>query len=573
MPLSQEQAGDLISDLHMMPEQDERMQLVRAFLDASGVDTEEEIDLTDFSPLLSMCLFHIVHGRPFHVSKKGVETLRGEHVFRYLQRQRQELTRSERADICWVKSHLTSWMATSETTQSPSSGLQQLLRHHREKGHLLSSFPPVAIAPSCHYGRECGKGAFSLIHILEGQLIHQFTGKVVSPSKSYLHTQDRMDYVLNARYGGVSFLVDPLAGRQPDLQHRSAYINEPSSPPFPVGSNARHLPTGRNVLVKKYDHANGRMAIEFADASMRYVPPEEIDASLDHRHAHQVKYRANCSWHDFPVSLNLYRFERTQGDDGGRKGGGGGMYLFRKKEGGDSSCRCWYTQADVLRMFDHYADVQGVYNLTPTRMKRVVRGCILVLKKGIFPGMHSETVVTSVDRKGDRVHVVHFVRGDTWWSLPEWVMGAKLSTCASCKQKDDGDCQRCRRVAFPVIYACERIRPGDELLCLYREQTQSTRGIGCPHRIMKRLPHPFDACTRASAPPSIRPLSARSPSPPPARPPSPSPSPRQQPAWLPANYRIVVPSSSSPSPPPPLSTPRRPSWLPSNYKIVDRTSK
>ena len=146
---------------------------------------------------------------------------------------------------------------------------RRLLETCRTHGHTVLSNPPVYVGPSTHFGRGVGDGMFALAPLFRGQMILQFSGTVhdLSPGKRFMVGR-RKDYVLNMRYKGSDFTLDPL---DPATHHRvqpphyAAYINEPSPPPFAKMSNARHEPSKRNILVHNYNHLTGRIRIEFPD--------------------------------------------------------------------------------------------------------------------------------------------------------------------------------------------------------------------------------------------------------------------------------------------------------------------
>ena len=510
MPLSYEQKTELVSDLNTL--RDEHiLDRVETFFVNAGIPVDEEINVLEFADVLLVVLFRILYGEPFDVRGEDVANSYGHHMFKYTSTLTTRLTAHDRHDICWVYRHLTQWLQGGKNKHEPSPKLYKLLKKELENGSAVHTHPPIYIRRTSHYGRECGLGAFSLVRMLPGQLIYQFIGRVHANVNNFFSAgvkQMRSSYAMEASYRGRKFIINPFdaSSKGPDPNCPTAFINEPSAPP--VGMIALHIPTGRNVLTLAYRHMQGDTEVEFADNVIRYVPSDELRVK-DGEDYLDDKHTANCMWQDFPVPLEFYEFSYMRHDE---------LYVYRKRSLSKSTCEVVYTHAEAMTLFESFGTDSHLQKLTKASFRLLSRSDVLVLKPKPFDGLYRESIVTKIDKR--HVHVKHFVTDATWWRLPREALASKLNTCSECRRKDDGRCTACTFVAFPVIHACKDIYPGQELLCLYREETEETRGVACGASGVY-LPPWCDWCQPKVkyqvVPPTTKP----------------------QPSWLPDNYRIV----------------------------------
>jgi hypothetical protein len=289
-------------------------------------------------------------------------------------------------------------------------------------------------------------------------MILQFTGAVydVSSGKRFMVGR-RQDYVINMRYKGRDFTLDPLdplTHSHVHSPHYAAYINEPSPPPFANMTNARHEPSKRNVLVHRYDHANGRIRIEFPDGRKENVEPEALSTEAT-RAVQQLPYRANCAWFDFPVPLDdLYKKIKVKEN---------GLCVYRRTN--KHACTVTFREpAEMVKAFESHTNQAYSFEMHRLRVDRIVVGDILTLRDERLEGLRRHGVVTRVTSGGG--WEVHFrLNPEASWRLPRIVYAGASST-------------RGYDVPFPCVYACSDIRPGDELLCLY-DDALATRGLRC----------------------------------------------------------------------------------------------
>lgn len=337
----------------------------------------------------------------------------------------------------------------------PSRATQKLVRECVEAGHTLLADPPACVRPATHFGRSVGMGMFALAPLARGQMITQFTGTVHpgSGGKGFM-AGNRADYVINARYKGREYTIDPLDAathRTVAAPHFAAYINEPSRPPFASRTNARHVPSNRNVLVKAYEHRDGgTLRVEFADGRQERVPPEDLagtDGAVPPR-----SYRANCAWFDFPVPLDdLYR--KTKVKDNGLV-----VYARTALHG----CTVTFRGAEELvAAFETHTNQAYSFEMHRGRAERVVKGDVLSLRDEVMDGLRRHGVV--VGARAGEWDVYFRVDPEVAHRLP------RVAYAGPCEGRD---------VPFPCIHACSDVRTGDELLCLYSTPL-ATRGLGC----------------------------------------------------------------------------------------------
>lgn len=341
---------------------------------------------------------------------------------------------------------------------TPSPETRRLIKKCQTHGYTFLSNPPVYVRPSVHFGRGAGDGLFALAPFYRGQMILQFTGTVydLASGKKFMIGR-RQDYVINMRYRGLDFTIDPLdptTHRNVHPPHYAAYINEPSPPPFAKMTNARHEPSKRNVLVHRYDHAKGRIRVEFADGRGEDVEPETLSTEAT-RTAQQLPYRANCAWFDFPVPLDdLYRKVKV-------KENGLCVYMRTNRH----ACTVTFREpAELVTAFESHTNTAYSFEMHRSRVDKITVGDVLTLRDERMEGLRRHGVVTRVTSSAGW-EVYFRLKPDTAWRLPRIVYAGTSST-------------RGYDVPYPCIYACSDIRPGDELLCLYSDAL-ATRGLRC----------------------------------------------------------------------------------------------
>lgn len=340
----------------------------------------------------------------------------------------------------------------------PSIETRRLLKMCKTHGFTFMSNPPVYVRPSAHFGRGVGDGLFALAPFFRGQMILQFTGAVydLSSGKKFMVGR-RQDYVINMRYNGRDFTLDPLdptTHHHVHPPHYAAYINEPSPPPFAKMTNARHEPSKRNVLVHHYEHKNGRIRIEFPDGRKEYVQPEALSTEATRALQH-LPYRANCAWFDFPVPLDdLYRKVTVKEN---------GLCVYKRTN--RHACTVTFRGIDeMVTAFEGHTNQAYSFEMHRSRIDKIVVGDVLTLRDERMEGLRRHGTVTRVSTMSGW-EVYFRLKPDTAWRLPRIVYAGTSSTHGY-------------DVPFPCIYACSDIRPGDELLCLYADAL-ATRGLGC----------------------------------------------------------------------------------------------
>lgn len=341
----------------------------------------------------------------------------------------------------------------------PSRETRRLLQLCRASGYTLLSNPPVYVRPSIHFGKNVGDGLFALAPFHRGQMIMQFTGTVhnLSSGKRFMLGR-RQDYVINMRYMGRDFTLDPLDSathQHVNPPHYAAYINEPSPPPFASMSNARHEPTGRNVLVHRYAYKTGLFRIEFPNRQMEDVEPETLSTEATRSLPLQQRlYRANCTWFDFPVPLNdLYTKVKVKDN---------GICVYKRTK--MHACTVTFREAvELVTAFESHTNQAYSFEMHRLRVDKIVVGDVLTLRDERLDGLRRHGLVTRISSHGWEVHFR--LKTETAWRLPRIVYAGASSA-------------RGYDVPFPIIYACSNIRTGDELLCLY-DDTLSSRGTRC----------------------------------------------------------------------------------------------
>ena len=342
---------------------------------------------------------------------------------------------------------------------TPSLQTRRLLKRCHASGYTVLSNPPVYVRPSIHFGVNVGDGLFSLVPFYRGQMIMQFTGTIhnLSAGKKFMVGR-RQDYVMNMRYMGRNFTVDPLDAethRRVQPPHYAAYINEPSPPPFANMTNARHEPSGRNILVRRYNYQNGTISIEFPNGHTTDVEPEVLSTEATRVAPLQpLPYRPNCAWFDFPVPLDdLYTKVKVKEN---------GLCVYRRTK--KHACTVTFREAAELVMaFESHTNQAYAFEMHRSRIGRIAVGDVLTLRDERFDGLRRHGVVMRVTSSEWEVHFR--LEPETASRLPRIVYAGPSSTHGY-------------DVPFPCIYACGDIKTGDELLCLY-DNTHARRGTRC----------------------------------------------------------------------------------------------
>ena len=327
----------------------------------------------------------------------------------------------------------------------PSAAARRLLNACKRSGHTLVTDPPACVRPSVHFGQPVGDGLFALAPFLRGQMITQFTGAIHDGAAGRrFMVGNRQDYVIQMRYLGRDFTIDPLDAATHRIvvaPNYAAYINEPSAPPFARMTNARHEASGRNVLVHRYDHLRGMLHVEFADGRMENVAPEGLSTEAT-RALSAPPYRANCAWFDFPVPLNdLYRKVRVRDN---------GIRVYRRT----ARHACTVTVRGVnelLTAFEAHTNQSYSFAMSSSRASRIAVGDVLTLRDERMEGLRRHGVVVRVGADG-RSWDVHFrLKPDVAHRLPRTVHAGPAP-------------DETYDVPFPCIHACRDVEVGEELL-------------------------------------------------------------------------------------------------------------
>lgn len=342
-----------------------------------------------------------------------------------------------------------------------SNALDTLLHKcKRERSQIQGC---LFVKEATHNGTPIGFGLFSLINVLRGQCLLQFTGSVHKPDNMnrYLEKNDgRANYCIQAFYGLDEYIINPLVSNDTEvgLHNVAAYINEPSPPPWQNGDIVR---SGRNnVLVKK--KVADSYEVEYASGKRNTVHATD----LTWPDATQLSFESNCLWYDFPVPCDeLYR------PTGGRFGRD---YVYERTE--TDECVLRWSLREASRAFTHVVLDHKRQKLTPDDIVYLTVDDVLILHDDVFRGLNSYARV--VEWSGDDLLVRHTVAMHTVWRLPKIIRVGKYQRCASCERHDDAACTKCTVVPFPLIFACKNIKRGEELLCLYSKRSKS-RGLPC----------------------------------------------------------------------------------------------
>lgn len=422
---------------------------VLAFLDAHDIrpDAGGEYDVQTMAHEVVMALHRLVTGQAYDPADRALPVALES---RYWSARLRSLPHQELAAMRWLLS------ASARSHEMPPSEVRDA--YHRCLRRHWTIRAPVFLRPAAHAGVEVGLGAFALVPLRAGQSLFQFTGALhpEAKRKSVLRGE-RVHYAIRCRHGRHAMLVDPTV----DLDlHIAGRINEPS--PLARGSNARHRPTQRNVLIHDHLSKSLRYEAEFADGTRILAEARDLTPL-----APPIVHHANCVWFDFPVPLECYRLAGADRS--------GTMLTFRLHDRTRCTTRLTRAEADAqYELVTTLAD--GVQKMT--RGHAIPAGAIVTLKPGVFDGLVRQgNVVRSED---GLLHVSHRVEADVGWKLPRIVLAGKLARCAACRKgEDDPRCPACTVAAYPMVYTCTDVAVGDELLCLYHPTPVQKRGTPC----------------------------------------------------------------------------------------------
>lgn len=447
-------------------EEEDRVELIRriersstrqakilVFLTLHGIspDGKGEFDLQSMSHEVVMALHHIAAGVPYDpINRELPVTLESRYWSTWIR----SLPAQELAAMRWLLS------ASPRSKEIPPSEVREA--YHRCQRRNWSVRAPIFIRPAMHAGIDAGLGAFALVPLRSGQALFQFTGALHPESKRRsLERGERVSYIIACRHGMHSIIIDPTV----DLElHLAARINEPS--PLARGSNARHQPTQRNVLVHDYISKELKYEAEFADGKRIIAEAQHLTPLTP-----PIVHHANCVWFDFPVPLDCYRFAGVDRS--------GTMLTFKLHD--RTRCTMRLTRAELNAQYELVTTLEhGVQKMAQWNQS-LPTGAIVTLKPRMFDGLVRQGIVVQGDEKEAKksVHIAHRVESNVGWKLPQRMLAGKLSRCVACKKKDDPGCSSCTVVAYPMVHACADMAVGDELLCLYRSTPVQKRGTPC----------------------------------------------------------------------------------------------
>jgi hypothetical protein len=360
------------------------------------------------------------------------------------------LTTVEHADCVWLANVRT---PGHPTVQQPSHALVARIRECQERGYEHRGVPPVYVRAAFHGGASVGDGLFAMAPLRRGQLIMQFVGRVIrakTATPSYLRVGRRYNYIIEARYMGMDVVIDPLdrnTGTHRESRSVAACINEPSAP-FAVDGLARHIPSGRSVVVRTMGLPGEAVWVEFVDDDK----PTEVAWHDLTSYGADDTHVANCMWYDFPVPLtDLYRKTRDVSPDAA---------VFQRTAS-HATVLTARTPKQLTRLCDGHANLSGVFHLPEPRVYDVHVDDVVILREELFLGLHRAGVVLTCDP-----WTVRFVLRDVCaWNLPHHTFAGRLEGSKT-------------YVPFPNVYACADVPAGRELLSLYAEPLD-TRGEGC----------------------------------------------------------------------------------------------
>ena len=426
------------------------MTSIRQILSSIGEDPEENgVDLMAASAEVVATLHHFATRGRDGLWKPTPQ----DHAERW-RAYRSRVPSETRRDVTWLKTR------GGATSRRFAERLKDIKRE------AWMWFGHVYVKPAHHYGTHVGNGMFALVPLHRGQFLFQFTGFLLSPETKHMKNDMRRDYSMIAQYGAGKVTVVPLNDDETTVSsnHFAGFINEPSPPPWKDAESVRV--GGRHGIVRDYHFQTGTYDVEFEGGGTESVAVQDV------RHVHPPAssdvYEANCMWYPFPVPLH-----DAYVPSGQRRGGD---YVFQRTS--SAAVRYVWKKPDILSAFSSFSDGTGIYKLT--KSIRLAAGMMVYLKDvNVFPGLERYGLITDVSSTG-HLTVTHVIASHTSWRLPQLIYAAKFKVCSTCKKEgDDAACRRCVTIPFPMVYACKNIRPDEELLCLYNDERDKERGIGC----------------------------------------------------------------------------------------------
>lgn len=352
--------------------------------------------------------------------------------------------------------------------------------------------PPVYVKNSMHYGTGIGYGLFALLPFMEGQLISQYTGKISlrfrkskesgKRTRGYeSKNEQRQNYCYALKYKGTHYIINPLdASLRTTYTNFASFMNEPSPPPYSLNDRVTYNFPGINDIdeisnnekrdsypiktcdasISKYDYASGIYTLSADDGEVIETPPEYIRFK-EKPEPDIHSYRANCTWFDFPVPIEMYTETRNLSDS---------VKEFELKD--SLTCIVKFVVKDnvvdkknqideVLACFAYFTDRDETAQYTHRHFENLRTHTILTLKDDVFDGMYRQCVI--VQKYSDHI-LVEMTTNDDRWRLPQRIKAGKYYT---------------QFIPFPLIYACKTISADEELLVMYSPEADKSRGLGC----------------------------------------------------------------------------------------------
>lgn len=445
----------------------ETQQRAREFLIAADVyDEDEGVDVDALDEAHVAVLHTIVYGHP--PDADATERTRRERSYRQYLTTR--LAASARQDYAYLARRAT----------RASSDLRRRVQECR--ANEWSVVVPFYVRPARHGDVDVGLGLHALVPFVRGQLISHFTGTIhhVRDTKEmeqwFKANEGRENYAIDVRHQGRIYCLSPLdpTDRYVLTHNYTAYINEPSPPPWKAREVVQLARSQRNGVARRFDCRTGEYTVELADGThVRCHADDVASHPLRRPNAPPPAFRANCAWYDFPVPLvDLYRYLRPRTD-------AARQYVYERRPGVDA-CEVRYALKDVPSIYRYYSDTTAYISMTPAKVASLADGDLLVLRALVHEGL--ERVGQIVRRDDTGVVVRHVVAAHTLWRLPKRIFAGKVDNlvCARCASGTDRpDCPACTVVPFPVVHACSDVAAGEELLCQYKDRVARTRGMGC----------------------------------------------------------------------------------------------
>ena len=364
---------------------------------------------------------------------------------------------------------------------APSPSLRTMIEECVASGYRVVG--NLYIAPAYHNARPIGEGLFALAPVRRGQLLQQFTG-LLYREENFKVRGMAQDYMLKTRYAGRAYIVYPLdtGGADVDPQHVAAYINEPSAPIWIEGDRVRHAGRDARVIYATYIPNEDNFIAELDeqhefDYIVRY--DDGVDPTTARVHAWEVEYRdsradhvfqANVAWYDFPFPLELYRSSSGPAHSSGEDTQ---VEEWCLREWDDATFIKEWPPGDIPGVMASFSDSTAIFDIPPApqvvsvlkRHHDTRSPVVLFLKEEVFEGLERYGLVLRVTTSTVTVrHVVSLAWG---WHIPRCISVGRT------RHRGHEEV-----VPFPLIYACDDIPAGHELLSLYANRVDS-RGLPC----------------------------------------------------------------------------------------------